>query len=326
MAKGDKLHRRTIRQKLMDGYGWVVKSRVDGWVEVTIPAGKRGNVKHFAAEVDRAVRDLGYEPTIAMGPGTVLVRTPETLEQAGRGAHGFVAAPAVDPPPKTPPPHREQVAVSSGHGEPAALELPPTPPLGQWVHVLRSDSEPYCDMLSVHTALVAWHLDLRFERYVPTPEEQARWADSHSKSSETWNKLLLVGRESGCRYSCGELEIAARLRATGYQAFWISEWSGFQHVPEWKPFCLTRKELRERLPKVWEFDKSLREQFPQLRLGTSGGHPDVVAWLPGSETFVFVEYKGPGDSINEKQAAFATALHLADPDTHRYAVVRGTVL
>ena len=326
MARGDKLHRRMIRQKLMDGYGWAVKSRVDGWVEVTIPASKRGNAQHFATEVDHAVRDLGYEPTIAMGPGTVLVRTPETLEQAGRGAHGFVAARAVDPLPKTRSPHHDQVPVSSGRGAPSALELPPAPPLGQWAHVLRSDSEPYRDVLSAHAALVAWHLDLRFERYVPTPEEEARWADSHAASSETWNKLLLVGRESGCRYSCGELEIAARLHAAGYKAFWVSEWSGFQHAPAWRPFCVTRKELRERLPNVWEFDKSLREQFPQLRLGTSGGHPDVVAWLPGSETFVFVEYKGPGDAINEKQAAFAAALRLADPGIHRYLVVRGSVL
>jgi hypothetical protein len=151
-------------------------------------------------------------------------------------------------------------------------------------------------------------VDVPFGEYAISPAQADRWKNARIDAAETWRKRPLVtGTDSGCIYSCGEVELAARFRAAGYEAFWISEWSAFPHWPAWEPFCVKRSELRDRLPQVWEHDHALRARFPELALGKGGGHPDVVAWQPGTQDLYFVEYKGPGDSINAKQNAWASA-------------------
>ncbi|MBC7790422.1 MAG: hypothetical protein H7Z74_10785 [Anaerolineae bacterium] len=87
----DPLHRRKISSALQKTHRWVVKTRVDGYVEVKAPAGSVGS-SDFASDVRAAVEALGYSPTVAWFTATdgsrwVRVRTPETVAQQGRGAH-----------------------------------------------------------------------------------------------------------------------------------------------------------------------------------------------------------------------------------------------
>jgi hypothetical protein len=116
--------------------------------------------------------------------------------------------------------------------------------------------------------------------------------------------MRTVGIDSGCPYSCGEVEIAARLRGAGFEAHWISEWSGFAHVPAWEPFCIKRIDFSTQVPVLWRFDQELRTAAQAL--GRSGGHPDVACLTP--EGPVYLEYKGPNDSIKAKQNAWAAAV------------------
>ena len=172
------------------------------------------------------------------------------------------------------------------------------------IESLRPIRFPSRKQLSNHSDLVVWHIDVEFEEWRPSDAVAARWTDSRLDAQETWRKRPLAkGRDSGCPYSCGEVELAARLRGAGFEAFWVSEWAGFPHVDCWRPFCVKRPELRTRLPEVWEFDQRLRSRATSASngLGKSGGHADIVAWRAGEGGFVFLEFKGPGDTIRAKQ-------------------------
>ena len=329
MPGDDRLHRRSIRAALMANRGWSVESRVDGWIDVQVP-GAATSVDAFAPEVRAAVEALGYAATVVIGAGrrVIRVRTPETLRQAGRGAHGAAIALPASPAFVARSPHPTDAPADSGEsGLPLSRELPvPETSPAPWIAVLRPLSPPFLERLSSHSDLVTWHADVEFLAFRETHAQQARWANDDRDAAETWHKRpLLVGADSGCEYSCGEVEIAARFRAAGYEAYWVSEWSGFPHVQAWRPFCVKRSELRERLPAVWEYDQSLRARCPELGLGASGGHPDVVAWRPESREFVYAEYKGPGDSMKPKQNAWAQALMRRERARPCFIAVKGRV-
>jgi hypothetical protein len=195
-----------------------------------------------------------------------------------------------------------------------------------WIRALRPVGEPYRERLSSHSPLVVWHVNVAFEEW-PIPNELAsRWTNEEANASETWRKRPLAkGEDSGCIYSCGEVELAARLRTAGLEAFWISEWSGFPHVDCWSAYCVKRSELRERLSGVWAYDQKLRvaSERAGVLLGKSGGHPDVVAWEPGSDDCVYLEYKGPNDTIKAKQNGWAQAVLEQENRRLPYVVVKG---
>lgn len=87
MPKDPGLERRKIRKQLISTRGWHVISRVDGFVDVQIPTARRGDPA-FVAEVREALKQLGYSAQVnPFGAEWVRVRTKETVEQAGRGAH-----------------------------------------------------------------------------------------------------------------------------------------------------------------------------------------------------------------------------------------------
>ncbi|GLC27764.1 VRR-NUC domain-containing protein [Roseisolibacter agri] len=329
MGHDDPLHRRQIRAALIARHGWRVTSRVDGSVDVDVPPDVP-SANAFADAVRSAVGALGYSPTVVIGASGRMVRvqTAETLQQAGRGAHGSLGSQRACDRHTIRADRRTAPTVRQGGVRPS-----PSRSLGasdggvpSWLDVLEPLSVPYRSHLSQGSDLLTWHLEAQFRAFHVTADWQARWEHAAAAAADTWNKRpLLAGTDSGCPYSCGEVELVARFRTAGYTAYWISEWSGFPHVPSWQPFCIKRSELRERLPNVWEHDRALRSRFPDLDLGPSGGHPDVVAWRPGATEFRFVEYKGPGDSIRPKQAAWATALLRIAEDDASYAVVIGRV-
>ncbi len=89
--KADSLHRRTIRSALKTQHGWDVESHTDGTVDVraTSISSATGTL---VDEVQRAVENLGYSPTVKSirgkdGARWIRVTTPETLAQEGRGRH-----------------------------------------------------------------------------------------------------------------------------------------------------------------------------------------------------------------------------------------------
>lgn len=195
-----------------------------------------------------------------------------------------------------------------------------------WVKAIRPVGSPYRARLSEHSALEAWHVNVQFREWPIPPELAKRWKDKVPNNNETWRKRpLAVGESSRCSYSCGEVELVARLRKAGYHAQWMSEWSGYPHVACWGAFCVKRSELEEREPQLWANDHNLRmrAEARDMDLGKRGGHPDVVAWRTGDRDFVFIEYKGPGDEINRKQDLWAQAVLAQVPDRLPYIVAKG---
>ena len=192
------------------------------------------------------------------------------------------------------------------------------------VRALRPIATPHLTSLSGHSDLVVWHVDVEFEEWAIPPALAARWSDKESSVADTWQKRpLAAGIDSGCIYSCGEVEIAARLRNAGFESYWISEWSGFPHVEAWEPFCIKRSEFSARAPDLWQYDQDLRTdpRNASRGLGRSGGHPDVACVTP--EGNVYLEYKGPGDSIKPKQNSWATAVVEREHPRLSYLAVRG---
>jgi len=206
------------------------------------------------------------------------------------------------------------------HHDPEAVASLP------WVQAILPKGKPYWEKLSSYSDLHAWHVDVEFREWPIPPELVARWAEKRANTNDTWRKRpLAVGEYSGCPYSCGELELTARLKKAGYQSFWVSEWKTFEHVACWRPLCVKRNELEERAPELWAHDHNLRmrAEARSVYLGKGGGHPDVGAWKTGVRDFVFVEYKGPGDTVNEKQDLWAQSLMATTTDRLAYVVARG---
>jgi hypothetical protein len=60
------------------------------------------------------------------------------------------------------------------------------------------------------------------------------------------------------------------------------------------------------------------------KLKKRGGHPDVAAWHSQTD-IVYVEYKGPNDSVNEKQDLWAQELIRQNPDRFCYIAAHGVI-
>ena len=86
------LHRRIIKTALERETAWTVETHVSGLIDVYPPQSLDPNVA--LNEVVRIVASVGYEPTVVgtsddQGRRSIRFHTPETLEQAGEGGHGF---------------------------------------------------------------------------------------------------------------------------------------------------------------------------------------------------------------------------------------------
>lgn len=336
-SKREPIVRRTISKALQTTKGWTVETSVDGSIRVVIPSARTEN--DFAKEVRLAVEALGYNPTLAIRGRVVTFTTPETREQAkqGRGVHGAATA---SPPLRQPLPLSQTQQAPTSIPRPAEKAPRTTRPdltpntsaaaIAQlpWVKALRPMRDPYLARLSDHSDLVVWHVDVEFRQWVIPKEESQRWLDSRTSAEETWQKRpLVIGEDSQCGYSCGEVELAARLRTAGFQAYWISEWIGFAHVSCWQPFCIKRNELARRAREVNARDAQLRAKALQMGidLGRAGGHPDIAAWSEGSSVVVYMEYKGPGDSIKLKQNAWAETIIASESPETPFVAVKGVI-
>jgi hypothetical protein len=142
--------------------------------------------------------------------------------------------------------------------------------------------------------------------FAPAGELAARWSDREVRKRETFGgKTLVAASDSRCAFSCGEVEIAARLRRVGGRAWWVSEWASYQVPPGWDRFFIRRSRLRDQLPDLARVDARVR-QAGSLR--SSGGHPDIAAWKNPAQP-CYLEFKGPGDSVKPAggQAAWIAA-------------------
>jgi hypothetical protein len=197
-----------------------------------------------------------------------------------------------------------------------------------WIQAIRPMKDPYMHRLHPASDLEVWHIDVEFTQWPIPPDLERRWkSDEDANVIETWRKRPLVtSHNPACPFYCGEVELALRLRSAGFRSHWISEWSGFPHVPYWGDVCIKRSELKTRCPAVASFDAGLRQLSKPFSsaLGHRGGHPDVVAWADGSENFVFMEYKGPGDNIKPKQELWARSVIEHVSDRLPYVAVMGT--
>jgi hypothetical protein len=61
------------------------------------------------------------------------------------------------------------------------------------------------------------------------------------------------------------------------------------------------------------------------QLKKRGGHPDVAAWRSQAD-IVYVEYKGPNDSVNEKQDLWAQELLRQNPSRFCYVAAYGRII
>jgi hypothetical protein len=197
-----------------------------------------------------------------------------------------------------------------------------------WVQALRPRGQPYLGRLSKHSDLEVWHVDVEFRLWPIPAERESRWKDDKFNNNETWRKRpLLVGEDSGCRpFSCGEVELAARLRHADLNAKWVSEWSTYQHVDCWHQYCVKRSELEDDEPELWAADNNLRMKSGNRadQLKKRGGHPDVAAWRSQAD-IVYVEYKGPNDSVSQKQDLWAQELLRQHPSRFCYVAAYGRI-
>ena len=92
-----------------------------------------------------------------------------------------------------------------------------------FIRALRPISSPRLERISPEADVEAWHVDVDFEEWVVPVGMAERWADRDANVAETWQKRpLAAGTASGAPYSCGEVELAARLRKAGFTASSIS--------------------------------------------------------------------------------------------------------
>jgi hypothetical protein len=168
----------------------------------------------------------------------------------------------------------------------------------------------------------AWTMSVEFEAFLPSGDLALRWQNRDLMKADSFGgKTPVVGRDSGCEYSCGEVELAARLcKVAGRNhAFWVSEWATYEVPSCWQKYFLKRSQLRERIEWLAKKDKSIRNK---AGLG-SGGHPDIAAWRTGQEV-VYIEYKGPEDTLKADSSQHRwgrAALEMGYP----FLVVKGIV-
>lgn len=194
----------------------------------------------------------------------------------------------------------------------------PAPEVGdrlEWTRTLSPTTEPGKLRLSEHSAVEAWHVEVRFRPWIlpagePTPSRE----DTYGWKPQVEPEFTTPSR------SIGEVELAQRMRAADYMAYWVDTWGSAPAI--WRTWARRPNEL-PRL--VADMDRTVR-QHPLMLRWKKGGVPDVVAIEQETGALRFVEYKGPSaanprkqDSINEKQDSwFRAALDtgLLNPDNY----------
>lgn len=118
------------------------------------------------------------------------------------------------------------------------------------------------------------------------------WAEHFGKGA---GQVYSLGGKP--KRSCNEVEVAKRLRRVRDHAFWFSQYNPAAVPKLWGPWV---RSLGGEAPKwLTALDSRIRARISSRR----GGMPDVVAWndCDPLRSALFVECKGPGESIGEAQ-------------------------
>jgi len=161
-----------------------------------------------------------------------------------------------------------------------------------------------CRSKSFAPDLTVWHADVSFVRWYPEPSE------SKPPWKETYGKTLIQAKDGN--WTVAEIELVRRLRKAGWEAGWLDTYG---HAPEaWREWLLNRNLLPSSLGDFLNETKSMT--------GRRGGTPDVVAWRDNSlSEAAFIEYKGPNDSVKQKQIDWVMAALKVGMSIQQYAVV-----
>ena len=174
-----------------------------------------------------------------------------------------------------------------------------------WIGDLAPDPRAAVVVLSAggSTARV-WSVGLWFRSFrhpaLVGLQRRERWPNDYGKPL-----VMPAGRDGPADGSCAEIEVARALRRAGWDAWWTD---GYGQAPaRWKPWI--------RRPSEWNDPaREILDAVRQVRGGVRGGVPDVIA-VRGSAV-VFVECKGPDDTIHESQIQWlAAAAGLGMPGT-----------
>lgn len=182
-----------------------------------------------------------------------------------------------------------------------------------WIQLLGAATPPYLDRLSEHSDFQAWHVDLSLNPWTAAPGGKLTREESYG-----WKPQLIPSDPrlaAGLGRSVGEVELACRLRAAGYEA---AAWTdGFGSAPEvWNRWIRRPLALPASIRRI---DEQVRAGNPDLLRDTTAAWPDVVAYRDTASVsdavkaaaagdLVFAEYKGPSlanarksDTISETQ-------------------------
>ena len=182
-----------------------------------------------------------------------------------------------------------------------------------WAALLGAAGAPYLDRLSDHSDFRAWHVDVEFQPWLP-----AAGATITRKETYGWKPQVVPTDPhlaGGVGRSVGEVEVACRLRAAGFDA---AVWTdAFGSAPAWWSRWIR---CPPALPaSVRRLDERVRSGHPSLLRDGTGGWPDVVAYrdvaavtdalrAAADGALLFVEYKGPSlanprksDTISDTQ-------------------------
>jgi hypothetical protein len=222
-----------------------------------------------------------------------------TWRSSSGGAH-----PAGDVGARPPSPSGRDAAVSA----PRASGIPPSAPL-----VLRREGPlpATADWFSAlrPTGPVSRRRLARGVDVLVVPASFPPWVGPPLGMAEDCNKRggRVIG-DAG-ELSCAEVEIVKSLRRAGWDAAWVSafrcgerRWGGYRLAPTLLP--------------GW-----VRDLEARIGLGEAG-RPDVVAWTPAR--VLYLESKGPSDSIKVHQAAWMSAVLMAGLASIEVAVVSWT--
>jgi len=147
-------------------------------------------------------------------------------------------------------------------------------------------------------------VDLAFTRWKPPPgEPKLPWR-------VTYGKAPIIGADGGRGFA--EIELVRRLRVASWRAWWVDSFG--QAPPDMTEWLLDPRSFP---PSLRHFDETLGAE-PK-----GAGRPDIFAWRGDSlADAVFVEYKGPGDTLGPGQGTWFRAALPAGMSRDQFAVAR----
>lgn len=175
----------------------------------------------------------------------------------------------------------------------------------QWLSIICPLTSCQLEPLTTSSDQLVWHATLTFTKWNPTSNIPL------PTRKETYGKTMIIGKDGN--RSIVEIELTRCLREAGWQASWVDSFGGAPKVwAEW-------------LAKPSSFPAALSHFITEIDgvTGRKGGKPDIVAWQGDSiAKVVFIECKGPGDEISQKQEEWLRAALCEGMSSKQFAVVR----